>query len=105
MYGTYIRKQWKKWNKKIRKQNTVTQRDNMEEMLNQKRIRKRYTVHTYQKKERKWKRCDINEIGASTMHPIKACLVLFGHETHNAIQLLTMILFYNFFFFCLSNGQ
>ena len=83
MYGTYIRKQWKRWNKKIRKQNTVTQRDNMKDVESEKN-KKRYTVQHIREKGKNWKRYDINEIGATPMHPIKARLVLFGYETHNA---------------------
>ena len=50
MYGTYIRKQWKRWNKKIRKQNTVTQRDNMKEVESEKN-KKRCTVQHMRERE------------------------------------------------------
>ena len=49
MYGTY-EIQWKRWNKKIRKQNTVTQRDNMKEVESEKN-EKRCTVQHMRERE------------------------------------------------------
>ena len=49
IYGTY-EKQWKRWNKKIRKQNTVTQRDNMKDVESEKN-KMRYTVQHMRERE------------------------------------------------------